>query len=84
MLHDVTPLRWMFLQMDAGWVLPEEEQIISYQRSCEAIELGVAKVDAIQVALPGVLKGLRAAAPQLDATCVAPGRLSALQRMVSK
>ena len=49
--------------------------VTRYQRSCRAVEEAAAQLERVQVALPRVLRGLRAAAPQLGLTCVAPSRV---------
>ena len=105
MLHDITPLRRMIIEMSyetwpqVGWATTPEATAIVKQRSCAAVELSLAKLEAVQariglaalpapcccqiparcfplpqLAMPSVLKSLRAAEPQLQPACVAPAR----------
>ena len=46
----------------------------TFQRTCQAFENIVDRAQEIQAALPAVISALRAAAPQLDAQCIAPVR----------
>ena len=75
MLHDVTPLRFNAILMKSGWVLPEKDRALRFQRSCETVEMSVAKIEAIQAVLASVLHGLKAAAPQLSPSCIGGERV---------
>ena len=46
----------------------------TFQRSCDAVENILDRANYVLHALPSVIAGLREAAPQLEASCVAPPR----------
>lgn len=48
---------------------------ITWQRACPAMESIIANAASVREKLAGVAEGLRTAAPQLKAACVAPQRI---------
>jgi hypothetical protein len=77
MLHDITPLRRMIIEMSyetwpqVGWATTPEATAIVKQRSCAAVELSLAKLEAVQASF-----GL--AALPAPCCCQVPARCFAL------
>ena len=51
-----------------------DQKTWTFQRSCDAVANIIERADYVLRTLPDVIAGLRAAAPQLQASCLAPAR----------
>jgi len=74
-------MRWDAAQLLMGTSTPPgssadvlNQSTWTFQRSCQASEKIVERAAYIQARLPDVIAQLRAAAPQLESTCVSPPR----------
>ena len=81
LLGVITPMRWDAAQLLMGTSTPPgssadvlNQSTWTFQRSCQASEKIVERAAYIQARLPDVIAQLRAAAPQLESTCVSPPR----------
>jgi len=81
LLGVITPMRWDAAQLLIGSSTPPvssadvlNQSTWTFQRSCQASEKIVERAAYIQARLPDVIAQLRAAAPQLESTCVSPPR----------
>jgi len=79
LLGPITAMRWDTYQVTSGYSgemgALMDQSTWTFQRSCAALESIVDKAMHVQEALPGVIEDLRLAAPQLTASCIAPGRV---------
>jgi len=76
LLGSLTVMRWDVIRVAGGAAEEPEYNQSTYtlQRGCPALQAIVDNIKFISSALPAVVEGLRKASPQLEASCVSPGR----------
>lgn len=80
MLNSVTKMRWDAIRITSGAskrgssTMLGEQPSWTFQRACPAFDSVVRLAIKVQALLPAVIRDLRAAAPQLSTSCVAPPR----------
>jgi len=76
-LGPLTSMRLDTVQVAQGMTMVSpllDQDTWTFQRSCAALDNIVDTAISMTAELPAIVAGLRAAAPQLDASCIAPSR----------